>query len=97
MRRPYLVLATAAGLSLAVGASAEAAGRGGGTAPFAPPGLQTTNQGFTSSNGVKGDHIIGATSPSQTTGYGPSGWSQGTQGTGDTWKTLSSSPPGLSK
>ena len=96
MRRPYLALATAAGLLLTAGASAEAgSGRaGGGGSAFTPPGLMSTNPGFT--NGNKGTNIIGATSPGQTTGYGPSGWSQGTQGSGDTWKTLTS-PPGLSK
>jgi hypothetical protein len=96
MRRPYLVLATAAGLSLAVGAPAEAGnGRtGGGGSAFTPPGLISGNSVFT--NGNKSDHIIGAPSQGTTSGYGPSGWSHGTQGTGDTWKTLSS-PPGLSK
>jgi len=96
MRRPYLTLVTAAGLLLAVTASVEAGnGRvGGGGSAFTPPGLIQGNPGFT--NGNKSTNIIGAPSQGTTAGFGPSGWSQGTQGTGDTWKTLSS-PPGLSK
>jgi hypothetical protein len=103
MRKSYLVLATAAGLSLAVGAPAEAGnGRtGGGGSAFTPPGLISGNSGFTNDTSNKSDHIFAAPSQGTTTGYGPSGWSHGTQGNGDTWKTLSSppgsSPPGLSK
>ncbi len=101
MRRPYLALVTAAGLLLAVGASAEAAGRGGGTAPFAPPGLRSTNQGLANPNSHKSDQIVGAPSPTSTSGYGPSGWSLGTQGNANApnpWKGITgTSPPGLSK
>jgi hypothetical protein len=100
MRRPYLALVTAAGLLLAVGASAEAAGRGGGgpggTVPtFTPPGLNTTNEGFSNSNSHKSIAIPGGT---------PSGWDKGLQGqgnqgqgNGDAWKGITGTPPGLSK
>ena len=99
MRKPYVALVSAAGLLLAFGASAEAGGRGGVGSPFVPHGLMSTNQGFTNSNSMKGSNITPATpaTPPQTSGYGPSGWSQGTQGNGnapDPWKGISS-PPGL--
>ena len=77
MRRPYLALITAAGLSLAVTASADAGGGrsavGGGGAAFAPPGLRATNPanpGFTNLHSEKSEHITGAMSSSQTTGFG---------------------------
>jgi hypothetical protein len=41
MRKPYVALVTAAGLLLAVGASAQAAGRGGGSVSFTPPGFSS--------------------------------------------------------
>jgi hypothetical protein len=95
MRKFYVALVTTAGLLLAFGASAEAAGRGGVGSGFVPHGLMSTNPGFT--NGNKGNNITGATTSGQTTGYGPSGWSQGAQGNAnapDPWKGISS-PPGL--
>jgi hypothetical protein len=95
MSKRYVALVTAAGLLLAVGGSAEAAGRGGVGSAFVPHGLTSTNQGFTNSNSMKDTHI---TPYNTTTGgtqtYGPSGWSQGAQGNGDPWKGISS-PPGL--
>ncbi len=99
MRKSYVALVTTAGLLLAFGGYAEAAGRGGVGTPFVPHGLMSTNlstnPGFT--NGNKGNNITGATTSGQTTDYGPSGWSQGAQGNAhapDPWKGLSS-PPGL--
>jgi hypothetical protein len=92
MRKSYVALVATAGLLLAFGASAEAAGRGGVGSAFVPHGLMSTNPGFT--NGNKGINIMGATTSDQTTGYGPSGWSQGGGKAPDPWKGISS-PPGL--
>ena len=108
MRKPYIALA-AAGLFLTLGASAEAGGRSGaGTSggvgtSFVPPGLKSTNPGFTS--GDKGDNVTPYnTKTGGMQNYGPSGWSQGAQGnanapTPDPWKGITSppvsSPPGL--
>jgi hypothetical protein len=39
MRTLYAALVAAAGLLITIGASAEAAGRGGGSAAFTPPGF----------------------------------------------------------
>src|SRR6516225_4300416 len=94
MRKSYVAL-VAAGLLLTIGSSAEAAGRGGAGTSFAPPGLRSTNPAFSPSS------ITQATTPSQTTGYGPSGWTQGGGKAADPWKgitsgTPASSPPGLS-
>jgi hypothetical protein len=101
MRKSYVAL-VAAGLLLTIGSSAEAAGRGGAGTSFAPPGLRSTNPAFSpSSNSMKDTNITQATTPSQTTGYGPSGWTQGGGKAADPWKgitsgTPASSPPGLS-
>ena len=99
MRKHYVVFVAAAGLLLTIGASAEAAGRGGVGTAFAPPGLRSTNQGFLNPNSMKGTNITSATSSSQTTGYGPSGWSEGQVKAPDPWKGITSppvsSPPGL--
>jgi hypothetical protein len=101
MRKSYVALVAAAGFLLTIGASAEAAGRSGGvTTPFVPHGLTTSNPGFM--NGNKGNNITATTppapgAPAPTKGYGPSGWSNGTQGNAnapDPWKGISS-PPGL--
>jgi hypothetical protein len=94
MRKSCLAVTTA-GLLLAVATSAEAAGRGGGgpggaVAPFTPPGLTTTNQGFINPNSNKSTAVPGGT---------PSGWSQGTQGNTNApnpWKGISP-PPGLTR
>jgi hypothetical protein len=103
MRKPYVALVTA-GLLLAVTASAEAGGRGGVGTTFLPPGLKSTNEGFTNTNSMKGSNI---TPYNTTTGgaqnYGPSGWSQGAQGNANApnpWKGITSptgsgTPPGL--
>jgi hypothetical protein len=99
MRKPYVALVTATGLLLAVGAPAEAAGRGGVGSAFVPHGLTSTNPGFT--NGMKSTEIAPATTSGQTTGYGPSGWTQGQGKAPDPWKGITSSgspassPPGL--
>src|SRR5262249_35618 len=96
MRKHYVALVAAAGVLLTIGASAQAAGRGGVGTPFVPHGLMLGNQGFSSSNGIKSSNITPATNSGQTTGYGPSGWTEGTKGNGDPWKGISpSSPPGL--
>jgi len=95
MRKSYVAL-VAAGLLLTIGSSAEAGGRSGSVTPsFAPPGLRTTNPGFnTNSPSMKDTNITAAPSGSSSSGYGPSGWSQGKA---DPWKgiTPTSSPPGL--
>jgi hypothetical protein len=99
MRKHYVAFAAAAGLLLTIGAPAEAAGKGGVVPPFAPPGLRSTNPGSLNSNSMKATNITPATTSNQTTGYGPSGWSNGTQGNAhapDPWKGISS-PPGLKK
>jgi len=48
MRKLYVALVTAAGLLLAIGSSAEAAGRGGCTVGFTPPGFSSpgNHKGF---------------------------------------------------
>ena len=48
MRTLYAALVAAAGLLLTIGASAEAAGRGGGSAAFTPPGFSSpgNHKGF---------------------------------------------------
>ena len=99
MRKSYLALVTTAGLLLAFGASAEAAGRGGVGTALVPHGLMSTNPGFT--NGNKSSNIEATPplpgAPTPTSGYGPSGWSQGAQGNAhapDPWKGITS-PPGL--
>ena len=61
MRKHYVALVAAAGLLLTIGASAEAAGRGGVGSAFAPPGLRSTNQGFVNSNSMKDTNITPAT------------------------------------
>jgi hypothetical protein len=95
MRRLHLALGAAGALLLSLGVSAEAAGRGGGgphgaVAPFTPPGLSTTNQGFANPNSNKSTALPNST---------PSGWTQGTQGNArapDPWKGVSA-PPGLTR
>jgi hypothetical protein len=86
MRKSYLVLVTAAGLLLAVGASAEAGGRaatGGPSGPaFNPPGWSnshwsTTNQG---SNNTLATQPPGWSH--NLTGQTNAGWSGTISGTG---------------
>src|SRR5262245_27573207 len=100
MRKHYVALVATAGVLLAIGASAQAAGRGGVTQPFVPHGLMSGNPGFTNLNSMKSSNITPATLSGQTTGYGPSGWSEGqVKNNPDPWKGITSppvsSPPGL--
>ena len=93
MRRPYLALVTAAGVLLAVGASAEA-----GSAPMTP-------SGFGSPGGHNGfetfTHTTGGAHPTITQQRLPPGWDEGKAG----WKSnlqspnpvLTTRPPGLSR
>jgi hypothetical protein len=94
MRRLYLALVTAAGLLLAVGASAEAGGRaavGGAGTAFTPPGFHPTNQGFI--NGNKSTAFEPYPSSTSTT-LRPSGWGEGKGPSESPWKGVTS-PPGL--
>jgi hypothetical protein len=80
MRKPYLAFTVAAGLLIALGASAEAGnGRGPGGNPFSPPGL-TNGNGQKMGFGVNSTTPLGWSNPSTN---GAPGWSGGT------------TPPGL--
>ena len=86
MRKPHLALVTAAGLLLALGVSAEAAGKGGGLPPgFSSPG---GHGGFEQFNGT----TTTGTTTTPTTKSLPPGWDEG----GADWKgnLQSPSPPG---
>jgi len=99
MRKSYLV-ATAAGLLLALAVSAEAGGRGGGLSmtPMTP-------HGFTSPGGHNGfetfTHTTPGRPPTTTTERLPGGWDSGKAD----WKAtlqnsnpvLTTRPPGLSR
>jgi hypothetical protein len=61
MRKSYIALAAAGGLFLALGASAEAAGRGPGGPSFTPPGFSQGNKTWTTPPGWTNPNGNGAT------------------------------------
>jgi hypothetical protein len=97
MVKSYLAVTAAAGLLLALGASADAAGRGPGG------GSLSTPPGFGSQGGHNGFETFTHTGPggSTTTTRLPSGWDEGKA----SWKgglqapnpNLNTRPPGLSR
>ena len=96
MVKSYLVATAAAGLLLALGASANAGGKGGGGPSMTPPG-------FGSSGGHSGFESFThtGTGGTTTTERLPGGWDEGKAG----WKSglqapnpnLNTRPPGLSR
>ena len=97
MVKSYLVATAAAGLLLALGASANAGGRGGGGPSMTPPG-------FGSSGGHGGFETFTHTNPPPappTTERLPGGWDEGNA----SWKSglqatnpnLNTRPPGLGR